>query len=212
MPIFLYFVCETPVTASCRALPSPHPDPNRRTSGHRSGTCKLNRCATRPAPSWCFLSLMFLSEILKFLLLFIHFKNTHFFLYNSSIWSVLLFLVLIHVTWFVYFCDFFTMSFLEFYLWKFFEAWFEAVLLQRECAYVYVSCQKLQPTWDNFKSSAWNSSQHKSSKNLSWKPTQRLSSSLSHSRLLTLRGLSNKDSSKTLHPGWAIRFTVGFLY
>ena len=29
------------------------------------------------------------------------------------------------------------MSFLELYLWKFFEAWFEAVLLQRECSFVH---------------------------------------------------------------------------
>lgn len=53
---------------------------------------------------------------------------------------VFLYLALIHDTLFVWvFLNFFffTMSFLELYLWKFFEAWFEAVLLQRECSFVH---------------------------------------------------------------------------
>lgn len=101
---------------------------------------------------------------------------------NLSIWSVLLYLALIHISWLLLFY-LFTLSFLEFYLWKFFEAWFEAVLLHKECALAHVSCQKLLPTWDNFKSPAWNSLQHRKNMKLSGDTRERPSSSLSHYRL-----------------------------
>ena len=55
MPIFLYFICGTPITAwhakRCHVLAR---DPNWQTLGRRSGTCTLNRCATGPAPKLTF--------------------------------------------------------------------------------------------------------------------------------------------------------------
>ena len=39
----------------CQVVPCPHPDLNQQTPGGWSRMCALNRCATRPAPRYCFL-------------------------------------------------------------------------------------------------------------------------------------------------------------
>ena len=47
MPILLYFICGTPATVWLdNRCVGPHPGSEPRTLGHRSGTCKLNHCAT----------------------------------------------------------------------------------------------------------------------------------------------------------------------
>lgn len=63
----------------------------------------------------------------------------------------------------------------------------------------------------NFKLSAWIL--HNTEETWIWAENlhKDLQSSLSHWRL-TFWGHSNKDSSKTLYPGFAISFTVGFLH
>src|SRR3712207_299831 len=56
VPIFLYFICGTPTTAWLDKRCHVHTrDPNQRTPGCQSGTCELNRCATRLASKVVFI-------------------------------------------------------------------------------------------------------------------------------------------------------------
>ena len=55
VPIFLYFLCGMPTTAWLDELCHVRTgDLNRQTPGRQRGTCELNRCATGPAPQFCF--------------------------------------------------------------------------------------------------------------------------------------------------------------